>query len=64
MESKALAGDALKQFIKEYGVPEAMTVDGSQEQTARNSKFVQILRKYDIFMLPNHITQGRIQLKA
>jgi hypothetical protein len=54
MESKALAGDALKQFIKEYGVPEAITVDGSQEQTARKSTFVKMLRKYDVDL---HVTE-------
>ena len=32
MDSKGKAGDALREFCKEFGVPERLTFDGSKEQ--------------------------------
>jgi hypothetical protein len=48
METKRYAGKALKEFINEFGIPELLTFDGSKEQTAKNSEFMQTVRKYDI----------------
>jgi hypothetical protein len=48
METKRYAGKALKEFINEIGIPELLTFDGSKEQTAKNSEFMQTVRKYDI----------------
>ena len=35
MESKALADDALKEFIADYGLPDKIIMDGAGEQTGR-----------------------------
>jgi hypothetical protein len=48
MESKRFAGQALKEFIKEWGVPDKITMDGSQEQTAKGSEFMKTIKKNDI----------------
>jgi hypothetical protein len=48
MSSKAQAGDALGQFITDWGAPNHMTVDGSGEQTGPNSKFQKLCRKHEI----------------
>ena len=48
MEKKSLAGDALKQFISDYGVPDKLVVDGSKEQTKRGTEFYQQCRKHNI----------------
>ena len=39
MESKALADDALKEFITDYGVPDKIIMDGAGEQTGRTVYF-------------------------
>ena len=36
MDSKRKAGDALKLFCQEFGVPEKLTFDGSKEQRSKN----------------------------
>ena len=41
MESKALAGDALKEFITDYGVPDKIIMDGAGEQTGKRSTFME-----------------------
>ena len=48
MESKGLAGDALKQFIAEFGVPDKIICDGSKEQTKRGTTFMEQVRKHHI----------------
>ena len=35
MEAKSMAGDALKEFITEFGVPDKIVMDGAAEQTGR-----------------------------
>jgi hypothetical protein len=40
MARKSEAGLALKQFCRELGVPEELTVDGSKEQTMPGTEFV------------------------
>jgi hypothetical protein len=48
MASKSAAGDSLRQFINEYGRPEKLTFDGSQEQCGKKTEFMQNVRKYSI----------------
>jgi hypothetical protein len=42
LASKSGAGDALRQFISEFGRPERLTFDGSQEQCGRKTEFMKI----------------------
>ena len=48
MDSKGKAGDALRVFCEEFGVPESLVVDGSREQTGRNTKFMAQVRKHNM----------------
>ena len=48
MERKANAGLALRQFIRDYGVPEQLTSDGAAEQTGAKTEFIKNVRKYGI----------------
>ena len=54
MTNKAGAGDSLRQFINEFGRPEKLTFDGSQEQCGRKTEFMANVRKYSI---DHHITE-------
>ncbi|KAI2499334.1 Reverse transcriptase (RNA-dependent DNA polymerase) [Fragilaria crotonensis] len=54
LAAKSGAGDALRQFIGEYGRPERLTFDGSQEQCGRKTEFMKNVRKYSINF---HITE-------
>ena len=48
MDSKGKAGDALRLFCQEFGVPEKLTFDGSKEQTGKNTKFMKQIRSHNI----------------
>lgn len=48
MDTKSKAGDALRTFIQEFGVPENLTFDGSKEQTGKKTEFMKQVRKNDI----------------
>jgi hypothetical protein len=48
MEKKSSAGQALRQFVRDYGIPEQLTSDGASEQTGPKTEFMQTIRKYDI----------------
>ena len=48
MEKKSGAGLALRQFIRDYGVPERLTSDGASEQTGPKTEFVKQVRKHGI----------------
>ena len=48
MESKGHAGDALKQFITDFRVPDKIICDGSKEQTKRGTTFMEQVRKHHI----------------
>ena len=48
MESKSMAGDALKEFITDFGVPDKIVMDGAAEQTGRKTTFMQQVRKHHI----------------
>ena len=54
MSNKSGAGDALRQFINEYGRPEKLTFDGSQEQCGKKTEFMANVRKYSI---DYHVTE-------
>ena len=54
MESKALASDALKEFITDYGVPDKIIMDGAGEQTGKRSTFMEQVRKHHI---DYHVTE-------
>ena len=55
MEKKAQAGQALRQFIRDYGTPEMLTSDGAAEQTGPKTEFVKNVRKYGI---DHHISES------
>ena len=46
MDSKRKAGDALKFFCQEFGIPEKLTFDGSKEQIMTNTEFMKQLRSH------------------
>ena len=48
MDLKVKAGDALKLFCQEFGVPEKLTFDGSKEQGEKETAFMKEVRKYGI----------------
>jgi hypothetical protein len=48
MDSKSKAGDALRVFCEEFGVPESLVVDGSKEQTGRKTDFMSHVQKHNI----------------
>ena len=48
MEAKSMAGDALKEFITDFGVPDKIVMDGAAGQTGRKTTFVQQVRKHHI----------------
>ena len=41
-------GEALDDFVHDFGAPEHLTFDGHQSQVGRNTKFFKNLRKYNI----------------
>ena len=64
MESKGLAGDALKQFIADFGVPDKIIYDGSKEQTKRGTTFMEQVRKHhiDIYTTdPGRYNQSKVE---
>ena len=48
MDSKRKAGEALRLFCQEFGVPEKLTFDGSKEQTGKGTQFMKQIRRHDI----------------
>ena len=47
MDSKGKAGEAMRIFCQEFGVPDKLTFDGSQEQNGKLTEFMhQIKRNY------------------
>jgi hypothetical protein len=48
MEKKSSAGQALQQFVRDFGIPEYLTSDGAHEQTGPKTEFMQAVRKYGI----------------
>jgi hypothetical protein len=60
MDSKSKAGDALQIFCKEYGAPEKSRLDGSKEQTGKNTEFQQQIRKHNI---QQHVSEPNMHNK-
>ena len=54
MDTKAKAGDALKEFILDFGVPDKIVMDGASEQMGWETTFMQQIRKHHIDF---HITE-------
>jgi hypothetical protein len=48
MDTKAKAGDALRTFCAEYGIPERLVHDGAKEMCGRNTDFQATIRKHGI----------------
>ena len=48
IDKKSKAGQALKLFCQEFGVPESLTFDGSKEQTGKNTTFMHQIRSHGI----------------
>ena len=44
MDKKGKAGDALRTFCREFGVPDKLIVDGSMEQTGKHTEFMKQVR--------------------
>ena len=64
MESKGMAGDALKQFIADFGVPDQIICDGSKEQTKRGTTFMEQVRKHHIDLHttePGRYNQSKVE---
>jgi hypothetical protein len=64
MEKKSMAGNALRQFIRDYGAPEQLTSDGAAEQTGPKTEFMTNVRKFGIehhLSEPNRPQQNRAE---
>ena len=48
IDKKSKAGDALKLFCQEFGVPESLTFDGSKEQNGKNTQFMHQIKSHKI----------------
>ena len=48
MDSKGKAGDALRVFCKEFGVPDTLRHDGAKEMCKKNTEFQAQVRRHDI----------------
>ena len=48
MHPKKKAGDALRLFFQEFGVPERLTFDGSKEQSKPGTEFMKHIRTHSI----------------
>ena len=48
MKSNGYCGQALHEFISDYGVMLNLTFDGSKKHTKPGTKFMKTIRKYDV----------------
>ena len=48
MDRKSKAGDALRLFCQEFGVPDSLIFDGSKEQTCKGTEFMKQVRTHNI----------------
>jgi hypothetical protein len=48
MDTKRKAGNALRTFCQEFGVPARLTCKGSKEQTSKKTEFMEQVRKNNI----------------
>ena len=59
-----MAGDALKQFIADFGVPNQIICDGSKEQTKHGTTFMDQVRKHHIDLHttePGRYNQSKVE---
>ena len=64
IELESLAGDALKEFITDYSVPDKIIMDGAGEQTGNRSTFMEQVRKHHIdyhVTEPERYNQSRVE---
>ena len=54
MEKKATAGQALKQFIADFWIPDWLVCDGVAEQVRKRTEFRDVVCKHDIAL---HVTE-------
>ena len=48
MDTKSKAGEALKEFCREFGIPQHLTFDGASEQCKKGTEFMKTVRQYNI----------------
>ena len=48
MDTKSKAGKALREFCREFGIPQSLTFDGSKEQSMPGTEFMKSIRQYGI----------------
>ena len=60
MDTKSKAGDALKTFCREFGVPKNITFNSSGEQTGKNTTFMKYIKEHDINY---HVTEPEFHQK-
>ena len=58
IDKKSKAGDALKLFCQEFGVPESLTFDGSKEQNGKNTQFMHQIKSHKI---DHHVSEPDIK---
>ena len=64
MDSKKKAGDALRLFCQEFGIPEDLTFDGSKEQNMKGTSFMHQVRTHNInyhVSEPGHHNQNPVE---
>ena len=54
MEHKSNAGQALKQFISDFGILDKLVCDGAAEQVGKQTEFQSMVRKHAIDL---HVTE-------
>ena len=54
MEHKSSAGQALKKFISDFGIPDKLVCDGAAEQVGKRNEFQSTVRKHAIDL---HVTE-------
>ena len=54
MEHKSSAGQALKQFISDFGIPDRLVCDGAAEQVGKRTEFQSTVQKHAIDL---HVTK-------
>ena len=64
MEHKSSAGQALKQFISDFGIPDKLVCDGAAEQVGKRTEFQSTVRKHAIDLHvtePHHHNQSKVE---
>ena len=64
MEHKNSAGQALKQFISDFGIPDKLVCNGAAEQVGKRTEFQSTARKHAIDLHvtePHHHNQSKVE---